>query len=111
MLSLKTGIARPQFHIKFDTKFQTVEQEELSSQWKPRASFIAPIVGRPISATPTSMQRSEGRNTQNERMRNKLKHYESSHKDIEPGIQNWGKTQGDRKQKSGQGVSDPERQE
>ena len=76
-----------------------------------KAGFIAPRGSGPLRATPTLMQRIGGKNTQPERRRKNLKRYESRHKDPEPGIQNWVKTQGDSKLQSGQKGSDPEGQD
>ena len=86
-----TGLFSPQFYVKFDTKSQTVEQEELSSQWQLKAGLVTLRGGRPLSADPTPMQRSGGRKTHLERRIKKLKHYESRHKDPEPGMKKWGK--------------------
>ena len=57
------------------------------------------------------MQRSGGRNTQPERRRNKLKRYESRQKELYPGMQNWGNTQGERQQQPGQIDVEPEGQD
>ena len=54
------------------------------------------------------MQRSGGKNPQLERKSKKLKCYESRRKDPDPGMQNWGKKQGNRQNQSGQGDSEPE---
>ena len=91
VLSLNTGLVSPQFYVKFDTQSQTVEQEELSSQWQLKAGLVTLIGGIPLSADPTPMQRSGGRKTHLERRIKKLKHYESRHKDPEPGMKKWGK--------------------
>ena len=91
VLSLNTGLVIPQFYVKFGTQSQTVEQEEISLQWQLKAGLITLRGGRPLSADTTPMQRSVVRKTQRERRSKKLKHYESRHKDPEPGTNNWGK--------------------
>ena len=89
VLFLNTGLVSPQFYVKFDTQSQTVEQEELSLQWKLKAGLVTLRGGRPLSADTNPMQRSGGRKTQRERRSKKLKHYESRHKDPEPGMKKW----------------------
>ena len=111
LISLKTGLVSPQFHIKFDTKLKTVIQEEISPQWLLKSGFISPREGRPLSATNNRMQGSGGRNTQPARESKKMKRYESTQKDPEPGIKNWGKTQDKRQHQSIQGVLEPEIQD
>ena len=91
VLSLKTGLARPQFYVKFDTQSQTMEQEELSTQWQLKSGIIILRGGRPLSAEHTLMQRSGGRKTYPDRRSKNLKHYESRHKDPELEMKNWGK--------------------
>ena len=108
VLSLKTGLISPKFHVNFDTKLKIVGHEEISSQWKLKAGPIKPRGGRPPITNHTLMQRSGGRNPQPERRSKKLNRFESRHNEPEPGMQNWGKTQDGCQQQSGQGVFDPE---
>ena len=86
VISLKTGLVRPQFHVKLDAQFQT----------ETGVNILSPRGGIPLSANRTPMKRNAGNNNHPESMIKKLKQYESSQKDTEPGIQNWGKTRGDR---------------
>ena len=40
VLNLETGLVSPQFHLKFDTRFHTVKQENFDSKWQTKAGFI-----------------------------------------------------------------------
>ena len=41
VMSRTTGLVSPQFHVKFDTMFDTVEQDKYSSQWQRKAGFTS----------------------------------------------------------------------
>ena len=41
ILSRRTGLVSPQFHVKFDPLFETVEQDTYDSQWQQKAGFIS----------------------------------------------------------------------
>ena len=41
VLSRKTGLVSPQFHIKYDPKFRTTKQDQFDSQWQSRSGFLA----------------------------------------------------------------------
>ena len=40
VLSLKTALVSPQFHVKFDPSFQTVKQTTIASKWQQKAGFV-----------------------------------------------------------------------
>lgn len=41
VLSLETGLVSPQFHVKFDSQFHMVKQEQFLSKWQTKAGFIS----------------------------------------------------------------------
>jgi hypothetical protein len=41
VLNLTTGLVSPQFHVRYDSSFSTVEENNLPSQWQHRAGFVA----------------------------------------------------------------------
>ena len=43
VLSRQTGLVSPQFHLKFDDRFQTIKDLKNESLWQTRAGFISKL--------------------------------------------------------------------
>ena len=61
VISLKTGLISPQLHVKFDTQFQTVGEEDPPSQCQLKVGFVAPSGLKPKVATFTLADQSNDR--------------------------------------------------
>ena len=48
ILNIETGLASPQFHIKFDDLFETVPSTKLNIQWQKRTRFVHSTESDPI---------------------------------------------------------------
>ena len=66
VLSRKTGLVSPQFHVKFDSSFHSVEQDTYDSQWQNKAGFIKQEpVTKPKKKKSSTKQRGNKRQLEN----------------------------------------------
>ena len=62
VLNRTTGLVSPQFHVKFDSSFHSVEQDTYQSQWQNKAGFIKQEpVPKPKKKKPSTTQRGNKR--------------------------------------------------